>query len=424
MLRGGSWINNGRNVRSANRNRNEPGNRNDNTGFRLARAQMGLDGLFSDQTVILTAQPVLVLRQKGIGLRYVSRGSGKNPERLPDDLLCNLKVTGAYNLLEQDIQLHSREPEVFPLEWASDWGHDQYGYWMAFTVYGVRQCLRWIEPGTFMMGSPENEPERFDDEHQHPVTLTKGFWLAETSCSQGLWEAVMGDNPSGFKGKYRPMENVSWDDCMGFITTLNDLKPGLDLRLPTEAEWEYACRAGTETPFSFGDNLTPEQVNYNGEHPYAGGEKGKNREETVDVKSFPANPWGLYEMHGNVWEWCSDWYGDYPEDAVVDPGGPEMVVSRVLRGGSWFSIGRNVRSAAVSGTCPASASTSPVFVLPEVRRPAEPDRGRRRGRQTERSGVGQPRRAPCGMCRGDKIDAFGVIYTIWLCRKMKNLGWF
>ena len=115
------------------------------------------------------------------------------------------------------------------------------------------------------------------------------------------------------------MERVSWNDVQGFLARINELVPGLDLVLPTEAEWEYACRAGTETPFSFGETITPEQVNYNGDYPYAGGKKGLYRQETVPVASLPANPWGLYEMHGNVWEWCADGQRSYTADAVTDP---------------------------------------------------------------------------------------------------------
>jgi formylglycine-generating enzyme required for sulfatase activity len=235
-------------------------------------------------------------------------------------------------------------------EWGGHVDYDNHGLFAEFTINGVTQRMRWIGPGMFMMGSPESEPERMKEwEHQHPVTLTKGYWLGETACTQELWEAVMGNNPSGFKGKSRPVETVSWDDCMEFIRRLNGLHPGLDLRLPTEAEWEYACRAGTKTPFSFGKNITPDQVNYNGNYPYKGGKKGKFREETVDVKLLPVNPWGLYEMHGNVWEWCSDWYGDYPDGEVIDPKGPDSGGNRVMRGGSWDYYGRIVRSAGRSG---------------------------------------------------------------------------
>ena len=217
---------------------------------------------------------------------------------------------------------------------------------MAVTYQDVRQVFRWIRPGTFEMGSSESELERFNDETPHQVTLSQGYWLADTACTQVFWQAVMGDNPSHFKDdKNNPVEQVSWNDVQKFIETLNGLLPGLNLRLPTEAEWEYACRAGTETPFSFGENITPEQVNYDGERPYAGGKKGQDRGKTVPVKSLTPNPWGLYEMHGNVWEWCQDWYAAYPIEDVVDPAGPVEGADRVLRGGSWFDFGRDVRSA-------------------------------------------------------------------------------
>lgn len=155
----------------------------------------------------------------------------------------------------------------------------------------------------------------------------------------------MGANPSKFKGQQLPVENVSWNDCQEFLKKINEMIPDLNLRLPTEAEWEYACRAGTTTPFSFGENITPEQVNYDGNYPYADGKEGQYREKTVEVKSLPANPWGLYEMHGNVWEWCSDWYGYYPSESAVDPIGPDKGEFRVLRGGSWIDNGGIVRSA-------------------------------------------------------------------------------
>ena len=197
-------------------------------------------------------------------------------------------------------------PPHFPPKWASEWGEDEYGLWIAFTLKGIYQVFRWIPPGTFQMGSPENEKQRYVEETQHQVTLMQGYWLADTTCTQALWKTVMGNgnNPANFKDdNNNPVEQVSWDDIQVFLKKLNELIPGLDATLPTEAQWEYACRAGTTTPFSFGENITPEQVNYHGEYPYANGKKGLYRAKTVPIKSLPANSWGLYEMHGNVWEW-------------------------------------------------------------------------------------------------------------------------
>jgi len=213
-------------------------------------------------------------------------------------------------------------------------------------VHGIEQRFRWIESGSFLMGSPVDEAGRYRDEGIHKVTLTKGFWLADTACTQAFWRAVMGENPSAFKDDERnPVERVSWDDVQCFIGELQRRATGLAVRLPTEAEWEYACRAGTTTPFSFGDELTPELVNYDGKYPYADGAKGLYRRKTVPVGSLPPNAWGLYEMHGNVYEWCADWYGDYANEPQVDPSGPPTGDSRVVRGGSWGNLGGYVRSA-------------------------------------------------------------------------------
>ncbi|WP_295388050.1 formylglycine-generating enzyme family protein [uncultured Thiodictyon sp.] len=236
-------------------------------------------------------------------------------------------------------------PPVFPFDWAGEWGEDRYGPWVAFRLKGVRQCLRWIAPGRFWMGSPPDERERSSTERRHEVTLTQGFWLADTTCTQALWEAVMGDNPSRFKGAERPVEQVSWDQVKEFIDRLNAALPGLDARLPTEAQWEHACRTGTETPFWFGDQITPEQVNYDGNYPYADGAKCLYWEQTVEVKALPCNAWGLYQLHGNVWEWCQDCYGDYPTDFTEDPTGPQTGVGRVVRGGCWISHAGLCRSA-------------------------------------------------------------------------------
>ena len=254
-----------------------------------------------------------------------------------------------------------------PPAWASSWGQDTFGLFAEFTIQQITQRFRWITPGTFLMGSPDSEPERSDNETQHEVTLTNGFWLADSACTQALWTAVMTENPSRSRDDPNlPVENVSWLDVQQFIEKLNTLFPDLHAHLPTEAQWEYACRAGTQTPFSFGENITPKQVNYDGNHPYAGGKKGLYRERTVPVKSLPPNPWGLYEMHGNVWEWCANWYGEYPTQAVTNPLGPDQGTHRVLRGGSWNYFGGRTRSALRSRFVPGYRNGYFGFRLAQV----------------------------------------------------------
>jgi formylglycine-generating enzyme required for sulfatase activity len=238
--------------------------------------------------------------------------------------------------------------------WADTIGRDNYGLYTDLSLDGITQRFRWINPGTFLMGSPDSEPERRKGETQHEVTLTEGYWLADTACTQALWQAVTGGNSSRFQdAPNNPVEKVSWDDVQAFIEQLNGMIPELRAKLPSEAQWEYACRAGTITPFSFGANITPEQVNYDGNYPYGGGIKGLYRKKTVPVKSLPVNPWGLYEMHGNVWEWCQDWYGDYKPEAAVDPVGAYNRFNCVLRGGSWIYGGRSTRSASRGRRGPA-----------------------------------------------------------------------
>ncbi|MFW5488740.1 MAG: formylglycine-generating enzyme family protein [Desulfovibrio sp.] len=237
-------------------------------------------------------------------------------------------------------------PSPFPPQWASAWGMDCYGVHADIIINDVTQRMRWIPPGKFLMGSPESEFDRKDDETQHEVTLTHGFWLADTACTQELWEAVMENNPSKFSGEPElPVDSVSWQNCQNFCQKVSALLPDIRLTLPTEAQWEYACRAGTETPFSFGENITPAQVNYDGTRPYADGQEGRFRKKTVPVKALECNQWGLYQMHGNVWEWCQDWYGEYPTSSVVDPFGADSGENRLIRGGCWIRYGGSVRSA-------------------------------------------------------------------------------
>jgi len=227
-------------------------------------------------------------------------------------------------------------------DWATECYYDEYGAVAEAEIAGIPQRFRWIEPTTFQMGSPETEEGRNSSETQHQVTLSQGYWLADTTCTQQLWQAVMGDNPSNFKGENNPVEQVSWDDIQEFLQKINKQQPELELRLPTEAEWENACRAGTKTPFHFGgkDELNLEKVNYTGKW-----DQSVIHGKTKPVKSYPPNQWGLHEMHGNVLEGCGDRYGEYPDESVVDPQGSEAGGGRVLRGGSWSSDGRNCRSA-------------------------------------------------------------------------------
>jgi formylglycine-generating enzyme required for sulfatase activity len=237
-------------------------------------------------------------------------------------------------------------PPEFPMPWASHWGQDAFGLWCGFSIDNQVQRLRWIPPGEFHMGSPEDEPERDDNERQHRVKLTRGFWLAETACPQALWQAVMGENPSRVQGEELPVAQVSWEEVKKFCSKLNERVSGLQARLPSEAEWEYTCRAGTETPFWWGYELVTELANYDGNYPYHNGPRGEFRQKTLPVKYFEPNPWGLYQMHGNVYEWCEDWHGEYPEAEVqVDPVGPERGFDRVYRGGSWAGGGRWLRAA-------------------------------------------------------------------------------
>jgi len=236
------------------------------------------------------------------------------------------------------------EPTTKP-NWATDFGRDAFGVYADVTLNGVVQRMRWIPAGQFVMGSPQTEAERAEDEMAHETALNRGFWLADTECTQRLWRAVMGDNPSYFRGDELPVERVSWDAIQRFLKKAEELSPGLGLQLPTEAQWEYACRAGTQTPFGLGEMLTSQQANFDGKYPYAGASKDEFRGKTLSVRSLPSNAWGLYHMHGNVWEWCSDRYGAYEAGPVNDPAGAAAGEERVLRGGSWYTHASSTRCA-------------------------------------------------------------------------------
>ncbi len=214
-------------------------------------------------------------------------------------------------------------------------------------VNGVKFEFVSIPAGSFKMGSPYEEPLRDDDENQHDITLSS-FYMSKYEVTQAQWKAVMGadNNPSHFQGDNLPVEKVSYLDVLEFITKLNKMTQK-EYRLPTEAEWEYACRAGTTTPFSMGEDITTDQANYNGNYAYKN-KTGIYREKTTEVGTFAPNAWGLYDMHGNVWEWCSDWYDRSYYDIsaeATDPKGPDDGTERVIRGGSWKTTPQLLRSA-------------------------------------------------------------------------------
>jgi formylglycine-generating enzyme required for sulfatase activity len=217
--------------------------------------------------------------------------------------------------------------------------------------------MLWMPPGRFWMGSPEEEPERRSEEGPQHLVQLQGFFLSQTPITQAQWREVADwkpnkgelgwsktliPNPSRFNGDQRPVERVSWEDAMEFCHRLSQ-RTSRNYTLPSEAQWEYACRTGTTTPFHWGATISTKLANYDGTKVYGDSEKGVFREETTHVGTFPANPWGLHDMHGNVWEWCADhWHGNYegaPENgrAWIEKGDKANELKiRLLRGGSWL----------------------------------------------------------------------------------------
>ena len=229
----------------------------------------------------------------------------------------------------------------------------------------VNLDMIWIEPGTFTMGSPKDELGRDNDEVQHQVTLTRGYWLGKYEVTQAQYEAVMGTNPSWYKGADLPLELVSWYDAMEFCAKLTAaakaagrLPEGYEYTLPTEAQWEYACRAGTITALNSGKNLSDKEQCP--EMDEVGWYWYNSNDKTHSVGQKLPNAWGLYDMHGNVQEWCLDWYGAYPTSAVTDPTGPNTGKKRVIRGNSWYGRAYGCRSAYRYSDNPSSDSYSDI----------------------------------------------------------------
>jgi formylglycine-generating enzyme required for sulfatase activity len=254
-----------------------------------------------------------------------------------------------------------------PPAWAWEWGEDRYDPWCMFRVKGVGQRLRWISPGRFMMGSPPEEVGRIVSANEGPqrtMRIPEGFWLFETPCTQALWEAVMGENPSRFRSPTRPVEQVSWNDCQAFVERLNGMLEGLVLSLPSETQWEYACRAGTTSATYAGD------LEILGENnaplldgiAWYGGNCGVDYElaEGFDISSYPEkqydlktggthpvggkapNAWGLFDMLGNVWQWCLD---EHRGDSHVLRRVGSASTHRIVRGAAWSVPARYVRAA-------------------------------------------------------------------------------
>jgi len=311
VCRGGSWADNAAHCRSATRLWASSDENARNIGFRIVLTCEELNGQPSENTI-----------------------GGQTEEALD-----STKKTSVPPSKEESAWSESSKRKAGTRK-TLKFGNEEYGF-----------C--WIPAGEFEMGSLGFEKDRDDYEELHHVKLTKGFWILETEVTQELYQEVMGTNPSLFKGERSrfkennlPVEEITWDDAMKFSEELTKRLPkGLNATLPTEAQWEYACRAGTTTPFSFGDSLNGDKANCNGHYPYGTNEEGRDVEQTTPVKSYPANPWGLYDMHGNVSEWTSDRYELYTSKSATDPTGPNVGTKHVYRGGSWSNGAARCRSA-------------------------------------------------------------------------------
>jgi len=352
VIRGGCWPSNARRVRAASCYRLQPSRRDDFLGFRCSSS--------GREPGDRPAEPDQGRSQRAVRSRSPS-GAGGDSEPASEDRWVMVdqeqekpKPVPSWPVvhLHTDIEVLTLRRAPRPA-WATNMGRDQFGLWAEFQISApksplptgergqtdtVTQRLRWIPPGRFLMGSPESEKGRYGDEGpQHEVFIPTGFWLFNTPCTQELWQAVMGSNPSKFPGARRPVEKVSWEECQQFVQKLSEQLDGLQLSLPYEAQWEYACRAGTETPIWNSSTQVGDA-----DHETALAEvawfTGNSDGQTQEVAGKPPNAWGLYDMLGNVWEWCADhWRDDYSQSTAS--------ADRVIRGGSWLNFAQYVRAA-------------------------------------------------------------------------------
>jgi formylglycine-generating enzyme required for sulfatase activity len=359
VIRGGSWFNPARLLRSACRLRVDPGDRSGNLGFRLLSSALG-------------AEP-----SEGAMLPVAEQGTERaRPVQV--------------RLKDQETSRTDRfwKSGIKP-QWVSDYGKDDYGLWCEFQVpnywsdtksknkdrvgnepHGfVTQRMRWIKPGVFLMGSDQSTKELwYGDETQHEVTLTQGFWMADTPCTQVLWIGVgNGENPDSFEGSRNPVERVSWEGCQEWLKGLGEIYPQMQPSLPTEAQWEYACRAGSTGVYCFGDSEDELEK-------YAWYSKNSAKTTHPVGEKLP-NAWGLYDMHGNIWEWCLDWYAEFTKASVTDPVGASRGTTRVFRGGCWYDSARGLRSACRFRFGPGLRSLDLGFRLLSSALGAEPSEG-------------------------------------------------
>lgn len=354
VLRGGAWDSTPAACRSGFRFRNQPENSNIG-GLRLVlEIEQPTSRQSDSQSPLDTAKSSRISELLALARANDSRENGRKALAALDELLgldpgntaamaLRQRIARNYELDLLAAPFDAKRAKEYQQQWADALG-------VKLKVRNSVGCEFVLIPaGTFTMGTSVRELLRHGDEGpQRKVTLTESFYMATTELTQMQWRAVMGKNPSQSAGLNLPVERVSWQECQKFIEKLNSLeaerKSGRRYRLPTEAEWEYACRAGTTTPFNTGQTIGTNEANYHGGYTYGVGRTGEYRQRTVPVGSFAPNAWGLFEMHGNVWEWCSDWYGPYEAQDQQNPTGPVNGKYRVLRGGSWNDLPRYCRS--------------------------------------------------------------------------------